>query len=186
MSGVRASGSKGRAAAFRSTSPNRRGSSPAIALGALQDHLGYFVRRLQVWVFQDFIHTLASIDISPAQFSVLAVISANHGLSQAEVGEALGIERARLVRLLHRLEKRGLIQRLQSAADGRRHALRLSPQGRALLARAKTLATRHEIRLSEKLGAERHAMLLSTLRDFSHHAASNFSTAAAMHRRRRS
>ena len=85
----------------------RRGQRASIALGALDGHLGYFLRRLQVWVFQDFIRTLAGIDISPAQFSVLAVINANRGLSPAELAANIAIERARLVRLLHRLEQRG-------------------------------------------------------------------------------
>jgi len=157
---------KARAMPFRGAVPILRGARPPIALGALHRHLGYFVRRLQVWVFQDFIRTLVRIDLSPAQFSVLVVIGANRGLSQAELAETLGIERARLVRLLHRLEERGLIRRLQSAADGRRHALQLAPPGRMLLVRAKTLAARHEQRLIEKLGAERHAMLLHALRKF--------------------
>jgi DNA-binding MarR family transcriptional regulator len=151
---------------LRGKAPTRRGPRPAIALDALDGHLGYFVRRLQVWVFQDFIRTLASVDISPAQFSVLVVIGANRGLSQAELALTLGIERARLVRLLDRLEARGLIQRLQSSADGRRHALQLTPQGRVLLKRAKALAAGHQRRLKEKLGAERHAALLEALRDF--------------------
>jgi DNA-binding MarR family transcriptional regulator len=155
-----------RALPLRRAVARRRSPRPAIALDVLDGHLGYFVRRVQVWVFQDFIRTLASIDVSPAQFSVLVVIGANRGLSQAELAATLGIERARLVRLLHRLEERGLIQRLRSSADGRRHALRLAPHGRTLLARAKTLAARHEMGLIEKLGAERHKMLLDALRDF--------------------
>jgi DNA-binding MarR family transcriptional regulator len=145
--------------------PTRRSERPAILLGALNGHLGYFIRRLQVWVFQDFIRTLAPIKISPAQFSVLAVISDNRGLSQAELAMTLGIERARLVRLLHRLEQRGLIQRLRSAADGRRHALQLRPRGRTVLMRANALAAKHEGRLIDMLGAERHALLLGALRD---------------------
>ena len=83
---------------------------------------------------------MSRIDISPAQFSVLVVIGANAGLSQAELAATLGIERARLVRLLHRLEQRGLTQRLPSSADGRRHALRLTRDGQRVLARAKALA----------------------------------------------
>ena len=164
MNGIKSR--KRRAALFRNAAPTRRSPRPAIALDTLNGHLGYFVRRVQVWVFQDFIRTLARVDISPAQFSVLVVISANRGLSQAQIALALGIERARLVRLLHRLEERGLIQRLRSSADGRRHALQLTPPGRRLLARAKTLAARHEARLIEKLGAERHKILLGVLRNF--------------------
>jgi DNA-binding MarR family transcriptional regulator len=155
---------RSRAVPSRHDGPGRSGPRPAIALDVLDGHLGYFARRLQVWVFQDFIRTLKRIDVSPAQFSVLVVIGANRGLSQAELAATLGIERARLVRLLHRLEGRGLVERRRSSADGRRHALQLTPPGRTTLARAKILAVRHERRLIEKLGAERHATLLAALR----------------------
>jgi DNA-binding MarR family transcriptional regulator len=155
----------GAAVALRKTPQMRRASPPVIALGVLNERLGYFVRRLQVWVFQDFIRRLASIDISPAQFSVLVVISANPGLSQMELATTLGIERARMVRMLHRLERRGLTQRLPSSADGRRHALRLTRDGQKTLARAKTLAAQHEARLKDKLG-ERYRLLIETLRAF--------------------
>jgi DNA-binding MarR family transcriptional regulator len=157
---------KNQALPLRRATPTHRGERPAVALDALSGHLGYFVRRLQIWIFQDFIRTLSSIDISPAQFSVLIVIGANRGLSQIEISAALGIERARLVRLLHRLEARTLIRRLPSSADGRRHALQLTSHGRTLLARAKTLAARHERSLRNKLGSERHQMMLQALRDF--------------------
>jgi len=143
-----------------------RRSRPVIDLGVLNERLGYFVRRLQVWVFQDFIRRLASIDISPAQFSVLVVISANRGLSQSELAATLNIERARLVRLLHLLERRGLTQRLPSTADRRRHALQLTREGEKVLARAKALATQHETALKQKLGPARYQLLLATLREF--------------------
>ena len=94
------------------------------------------------------------------------VIGANTGLSQAELATTLGIERARLVRLLHRLERRDLTQRLPSSADGRRHALRLTADGQKVLVRAKMLAAQHEAALKEKLGAERHRLLLESLRAF--------------------
>ncbi len=115
-----------RPAAPRKTANGERGEKP-LNLGALDGHLGYFLRRVQVWVFQDFIRTLSSIDLRPAQYSVLSVIGANRGLSQADVAQLLGIERARLVRLLDRLEKRGLTQRLASPVDRRSHALQLTP-----------------------------------------------------------
>ena len=144
--------------------PSRRASRPVIELGVLNDRLGYFIRRLQVWVFQDFIQRLAAIDISPAQFSVLVVTGANSGLSQAELALTLGIERARLVRMLHQLEARGLTQRLPSSADGRRHKLRLTREGQKVLAQAKALAAQHEEALQAKLGAERHRVLLDLLK----------------------
>ena len=149
----------------RKTAQSRRVSPAVVDLGVLNQHLGYFLRRIQVWIFQDFIRRLARIDISPAQFSVLVVIGANEGLSQSELAATLGIERARLVRLLHRLERRGLTQRLPSSADGRRHALRLTRAGQTQLRRAKALAAQHEDGLKPKLGAERYQLLLDSMRD---------------------
>jgi DNA-binding MarR family transcriptional regulator len=117
-------------------------------------------------VFQDFIRTLAPIDIRPAQYSVLIVIAANPGLSQSDLADTLGIERARLVRLLDRLEKRGFTRRLASRTDRRTHALELTPDGRKTLKRAKTLAALHEARLAERLGAEQRRSLIDTLKRF--------------------
>lgn len=151
---------------LRKAAPAKRVSAAVVDLDVLNRHLGYFVRKLQVWIFQDFIRTLARIDISPAQFSVLVVIGANEGLSQSELSGTLGIERARLVRMLHLLEKRGLTQRLPSSADGRRHALRLTRAGQTQLKLAKELATQHEAALKPKLGAERYQLLLDAIRDF--------------------
>jgi len=155
-----------RAAPLRRAPGPRRASRPAIELGVLNERLGYFVRRVQVWIFQDFIRRLARIDVSPAQYSVLVVISANPGLSQAELAGTLGIERARLVRMLHLLEKRSLTQRLPSSADGRRHALQLTREGERLLTQAKALAEQHEAMLRQKFGAARYKRLLETLRKF--------------------
>jgi DNA-binding MarR family transcriptional regulator len=157
--------SSAKPAANGKAAPDHDGEK-ALNLGVLDGHLGYFLRRVQVWVFQDFIKTLATIDLRPAQYSVLAVIGANRGLSQADVAQFLGIERARLVRLLHRLEKRGLTQRLASPNDRRSHALQLTAAGQALLKRAKALAAVHEANLMQRFGAANHARMMEALRDF--------------------
>ena len=94
------------------------------------------------------------MEISPAQYSVLVIIDANTGLSQSALAQTLGIQRARLVRVLDRLETRGLTRRLQSANDGRTHALQLTPKGQATLRRARKLVDLHEARLIDRLGAD--------------------------------
>jgi DNA-binding MarR family transcriptional regulator len=138
----------------------------ALDLGVLDGHLGYFVRRLQVWIFQDFVRALASFDIRPAQYSVLVVIAANSGLSQADLAERLGIERARLVRLLDGLEKRSLVRRRPSPLDRRSHALVLTRDGHKSLKRMKVLAAEHETNLTKRLGPQKREALLEVLRDF--------------------
>lgn len=137
-----------------------------LSLGVLEAHLGYFLRRVQVWVFQDFLRTLSRHDVRPAQYSVLAVIEANPGLSQSDLADLLGIERARLARMLDRLEKRGLAERRPSPRDRRSHALYLSREGQKALKRIKVLAGQHEANLAEKLGPEKRRLMIELLRDF--------------------
>ena len=143
--------------------PAGRKARRDIDLDVLNQHLGYFLRRAQVWVFQDFIKTLSEIDLRPAQYSVLVVIGANPGLSQAELADRLAIERARLVHMLDHLQKRGLTERLPSPTDRRSHALQLTREGQKLLKRAKALAARHEVRLAEKLGPDAREQVLQFL-----------------------
>ena len=75
-----------------------------IGLDALVGHAGYAVRRFQLWIFQDFIKTLATVDIRPTQYSVMTVIGANPGLSQMAVAKRLGIGRASVYRVLGKPE----------------------------------------------------------------------------------
>jgi DNA-binding MarR family transcriptional regulator len=166
MSDRRLSQREGQVARRRVTPRQQTDNRKSLDIGVLNEHLGYFIRRLQVWVFQDFIRTLAPVDIRPAQYSVLVVIAANPGLSQSDLADRLGIERARLVRVLDKLERRGLTQRLASPTDRRSHALRLTREGQKLLKRATMLAAAHEAKLIEKLGPEQRKSMLELLKHF--------------------
>lgn len=137
-----------------------------LSLGQLDHHLGYVLRRLQIWVFQDFIQTLGPMKVRPAQYSVLLIIEANPGRSQAAIGQTLGIERARLARLLHELERRKWISRRASGSDARSHCLHLTAEGEKALVRIKSLAAQHEVRLADHVGTKRHMQLMELLRDF--------------------
>jgi DNA-binding MarR family transcriptional regulator len=143
------------------------GKPAAVDLDVLNGHLGYFARRAQLSIFQDFIRTLSIVDIRPAQYAVLVVIGANPGLPQMTLGNTLGIERGRLVRVLDELEGRGLTRRAPSTLDRRSHSLHLTPAGQLLLARAKALAARHEARCIEKIGPANHKLLIDVLKELS-------------------
>lgn len=155
----------GRSQALNAAPIKVSGNAP-VDHGDLRTHLGYFLRRLQVEIFRDFIKTLAEFDVRPAQFSVLVLIGTNPGRSQAEIGKALNIERARLAKMLNALERRRWVSRRSAANDGRSHSLYLTPGGSLKLAQMKALAARHERRLAARLGKERHRQLIEMLRDF--------------------
>jgi DNA-binding MarR family transcriptional regulator len=147
----------------RGRRPGRGDAAPSVDLADLNVHLGYLLRRAQLWVFQHFHDTLAPLDIRTAQYSVLTVINANPGLSQMALAHALGIERARLVHVLDSLERRHLLERVPSMSDRRRHAMHLTAEGRAFLRKAKDLVDAHERHVVRKFSAARHQQLLTLL-----------------------
>ena len=144
----------------------RPNDADEIGLDALVGHAGYAVRRFQIWIFQDFVRTLAAVDIRPTQYSVMTVIGANPGLTQMAVAKRLGIERARLVHLLDSLERRKLVKRIKSKTDRRSHALHLTAHGEVSLEKFKRLAAAHERHVEEKIGKANRERLLQILADF--------------------
>src|SRR5277367_5335571 len=95
---------RSRAAARR----HEAAEAPApVDLGPLPALVGYTLRRAQLAVFQDFVETMAALDVRPAQFSVLLLIERNPGVNQTQISEALGIKTANLAVMLNTLEARG-------------------------------------------------------------------------------
>jgi DNA-binding MarR family transcriptional regulator len=136
----------------------------ALALGELSELLGYALKRAQLRVFEDFLHCVAPLQLTPAQFSVLLLLEQNPGRNQTEIATTLGILRPNFVAMLDALESRELCARTRSPNDRRSHILMLTDKGRVTLARAKKLvATKHEARLSELLGPANRAALLAML-----------------------
>lgn len=148
--------------------PVRPAADPAapgpVDLGPLREFVGYRLRRAQLSVLAAFESALRELGLSPGQLSVLVVIAHNEGLRQSDVCAALGIQRANFTPLLHELEARGLAIRQVLPADRRSNALRLTPLGREVLARALALHERLEKRLTSCLGAGGRAQLVELLR----------------------
>ena len=135
-----------------------------LQLGELSELLGYSLKRAQLKVFEDFLHCVAPLQLTPAQFSVLLLLEKNPGRNQTEIANTLGILRPNFVAMLDGLESRDLCARVRSANDRRSHVLMLTDKGKAVLARAKKLvASKHEARLNELLGPANRAALLSML-----------------------
>jgi len=140
------------------------GDAAALEMGELSELLGYSLKRAQLKSFEDFWRCVASLQLTPAQFSVLLLLDKNPGRNQTEIATTLGILRPNFVAMLDGLESRDLCARVRSTNDRRSHIVELTDKGRAVLARAKKLvATKHEARLNELLGPENRAALLSML-----------------------
>src|SRR5215510_7490130 len=105
----------------------------SLQLGELSEQLGYVLKRAQLKVFENFLRCMASLQLTPAQFSVLLLVEKNPGRNQTEIASTLGILRPNFVALLDNLESRDLCARIRSTNDRRSHILVLTDKGKAVL-----------------------------------------------------
>lgn len=95
---------------------------------------------LNVWVTSSFIRGLyeevfEGADLTLTQYNVLRILNGAYpeGYCRADVSRRMLDRAPDLTRLIDRLVKRGLVQRLKSPTDGRQSMARITPRGRHLL-----------------------------------------------------
>ncbi len=73
-------------------------------------------------------------ELSPSQFNVLNLLyGQDAGFTQSELSRQLIMHRSNVTGLIDRLEKRGLVQRADSATDRRAYRVLLTPAGHKLV-----------------------------------------------------
>lgn len=77
---------------------------------------------------------IRSLDLTPAQFDIVATLGNTPGMSPKELGEKTLITKGTLTGVVDRLEDKGLVRRSASPSDGRSQIVKLTPQGEALFA----------------------------------------------------
>ena len=119
--------------------------------------LGYRLRLAQQALFRDFAATVA--ELSPGRVGILLLIEANPGVTQTRLAHAVSLDRSTLVGVLHGLEAQRLVAR-RRGEDRRTNGLRLTAEGRALVAKLKRRIVQHERRIAARLSdAEREQLL---------------------------
>jgi DNA-binding MarR family transcriptional regulator len=135
--------------ALKQTSPLKAGVLPGL--------LGYRLRLAQQALFRDFAATVA--ELSPGRVGILLLIEANPGVTQTRLAHAVSLDRSTLVGVLHGLEAQRLVAR-RRGEDRRTNGLRLTAEGRALVAKLKRRIVQHERRVAARLSdAEREQLL---------------------------
>lgn len=135
-----------------------------LSLGRLEELLGFHLRLAQTAVYRDFARTLAKLDLTQRQFAVLELVSANPGVSQADMAAALALDRPAVMAVIDQLEERNLVLRERSRSDRRRQEIRLTTVGQALLAEARKLVRRHDTRFQSRFGKAEAQALVGSLR----------------------
>lgn len=136
-----------------------------VALGALEEVLGYHVARaavVTVGLFER--HVGDRFGLRKVEFSILMLLAANAALSPKRLGQVLLLSPPNLTLLLDRLQERSLLRRERNPLDGRSQNVVLTDAGRALASEAAAAARTMEAELSARLSAAEHAMLIELLR----------------------
>jgi DNA-binding MarR family transcriptional regulator len=142
-------------------------ASRAPAFGvALDDLMGYNLRRAHGVQKQRFAAVFGPLAIRPVTLSALGAIYENPGIAQAELGKKLNIKRANMVPVMAELEGRGLIARRISDKDRRAHVVVLTPAGQKFTAKLIDLHRRLEDDLARALGLRERDQLLQLLKRF--------------------
>ncbi len=102
-------------------------------------------------------------DLPTGSLTVMALVSANPGSSQADLAARAGITSPSLVGIIDDLEKRGLLSRERSPTDRRRNMLLLTKQGEKRMAELFATVTEIEQPIRDALGPRDLAKLAALL-----------------------
>lgn len=90
-------------------------------------------------------------NLTPRQYAVLLTVSQNEGLSQTELVARTGVDRSTLADIVRRMLKKGLLQRRRTKEDARAYAVRLTDEGRRVLAACEPLIKRVDTKILDAL-----------------------------------
>jgi len=102
--------------------------------------LGYLLHEVARLLRKRFEQRARNSGLTRSQWQAIAYLSKNEGIHQAGLAELLEIEPITLVRILDKLEGRGLIERRQHPTDRRTWLLFLKEAARPLLLNMQPLA----------------------------------------------
>ncbi|RVU04139.1 MarR family transcriptional regulator [Novosphingobium umbonatum] len=106
---------------------------------------GYLLRRAASARLAQLAQYLEPLGVGVSEASILVLIGHNPGISQAECGRMLSIQRPNLNPVIHRFINRGLL--VTTKGVGRVQCLRLSEEGSALVAQIEAVFAAQEERI---------------------------------------
>ncbi|MEZ5715254.1 MAG: MarR family transcriptional regulator [Paracoccaceae bacterium] len=119
----------------------------SVSDAALRGFIGYHMKRAMAVLQADLNRVLKPFGLRMVTYSALVMVVENPGLRQAQLADALAIERPNLVVILDELEEAGLITRDKVPTDRRAYALNPTLKGRKLAERATAANRADEARL---------------------------------------
>ncbi|MGA7674773.1 MAG: helix-turn-helix domain-containing protein [Rhizomicrobium sp.] len=111
----------------------------------------HLIRRCQQYFGDLYAREAGGCGLTKQQFTVLAALENNEGVSQTALVEMTGIDRSTLAEMVRRMLERGLLSRERTEQDARANAVAITSNGRKALRAARSAADRAERLLIEAL-----------------------------------
>jgi DNA-binding MarR family transcriptional regulator len=134
------------------------------AVGKLEEYLGFHLKMAQAAVARAFIDAVHGTGISQRLHATLRLIADCERVSQIEIAAVLQIDRATMMAITARLERSGLVAKVQAPDDRRRYELSLTKKGQLRLGEVERTVRRFETALSAKFSAKELTALVNALR----------------------
>ena len=137
-----------------------------VDVAPLSEHVGFLLRIAQQNVFTEFHRRFASFGLTPARYSVLALLESNPNARQAAIADALHIKQPNFSVLIDAMELDGLVQRAIDIENRRANRLSLTAKGLSLFAETAQAVRRMDRSFGREFDAGEYEALLRTLRGF--------------------
>lgn len=134
-----------------------------IDLDFLPSTIGYFLRRLQQAYKEHFLSSTPGLDLAPKDVAALFIVARNPGVSPTQFGAAMDLDGAMTSLLLAALERRGLLKREKSVADGRARIISLTKDGAAMITKLRRTVASVDGQFTMGLSESERAQLLGLL-----------------------
>jgi MarR family transcriptional regulator, lower aerobic nicotinate degradation pathway regulator len=94
---------------------------------------GHLIRRLQQIASALFLDQAKAFDFTPVQYAALVAIKNHPGLDQTTLCNEIALDRSTMADVVSRLQRRGLINRTNGAADRRTKSLHITATGSRMI-----------------------------------------------------
>jgi DNA-binding MarR family transcriptional regulator len=118
---------------------------------SLSDSPSHLLKRCTQYFGDLYARETGSRELTKQQFTLLAALEHNDGVSQTALVEMTKIDRSTLAEMIRRMTDKGLLSRQRTTEDQRANAVAISPAGRRALRLARTASERAEKALLEAL-----------------------------------
>ena len=130
-----------------------------MAIAALEDHLGYWLRIISNAVSLNFARKLEREDVTVAEWAFMRMLFEIDSLAPTELAERMGMTKGAISKLADRLVAKGLVARKSNADDKRAQTLALTQKAKTLVPRLAKLADKNDFEFFGVVSATDRAVL---------------------------